>query len=357
MSSSSFRLIAEYIWLDSEYSFRSKTRIIYNDPHRPPVIPDDKSSVEWIPKWNYDGSSCGQSDIGAGINTEIELYPVYWCWDPFRKEIMERGQHSHTRCIMVLCDNNATAASRRNHAIESFKKPQTSEPWFGIEQEYYLVNSENSKCPYGYTESNMPKHQKRFYCNMSRENGRDVAEKHMWYCISADLKIAGVNAEVGPSQWEYQIGPCVGIAAGDELMLSRYIMERIVSDIPGMTISWSPKPFRQYNGSGCHTNFSTKEMREKGGYRHIIRSIELLGQRCANAQNDLYGVDNYLRTTGTHEAPSSKEFSYGVGTRNTSVRIGKQTSKDQKGYYEDRRPGANMNPYYVIAQLNNSTLH
>ena len=41
------------------------------------------------------------------------------------------------------------------------------------------------------------------------------------------------------------------------------------------------------------------------------------------------------------------EFSYGVSDRGASVRIPWQVEIDKKGYIEDRRPNANMDPYVV----------
>ena len=59
----------------------------------------------------------------------------------------------------------------------------------------------------------------------------------------------------------------------------------------------------------------------------------------------VYGADNHLRLTGIHETSSIDKFTWGVGTRNTSIRIPNQTFKDKCGYFEDRRPAANVDPY------------
>ncbi len=50
------------------------------------------------------------------------------------------------------------------------------------------------------------------------------------------------------------------------------------------------------------------------------------------------------RLTGLHETAPWTEYSYGVSNRGASVRIPWQVEKDQKGYIEDRRPNANMDP-------------
>ena len=83
-----------------------------------------------------------------------------------------------------------------------------------------------------------------------------VIDLHL--CLKAGLSISGVNAEVAPGQWEYQIGPCEGIKSGDQLWISRWIMERL-SEKYKVTVDWSPKPIEGLNGSGCHTNLQTYE--------------------------------------------------------------------------------------------------
>ena len=64
-----------------------------------------------------------------------------------------------------------------------------------------------------------------------------------------------------------------------------------------------------------------------------------------------YGSDNSERLTGQHETSSLEEFSYGVGSRNTSIRIPNQTNIDNKGYFEDRRPSSSLDPYVVTSLI------
>ena len=57
--------IAEYIWLDANKKFRSKTKVIYD-------LMDN--NVYMYPKWDYDGSSTGQAN---GTSSEIVLVPIF----------------------------------------------------------------------------------------------------------------------------------------------------------------------------------------------------------------------------------------------------------------------------------------
>ncbi len=70
----------------------------------------------------------------------------------------------------------------------------------------------------------------------------------------------------------------------------------------------------------------------------------------------VYGTGNELRMTGLHETSSFEKFSWGVADRTASIRIPRDTENDKCGYFEDRRPSSNMDPYLVTAMLFNSTV-
>ena len=92
-------------------------------------------------------------------------------------------------------------------------------------------------------------------------------------------------------------------------------------------------------------------MREN--YDACIAAAEALGgnheEHIAN-----YGADIEQRLTGLHETASYREFKYGVSDRGASVRIPWQVARDGKGYIEDRRPNANMDPYKVTELIINT---
>ena len=59
--------------------------------------------------------------------------------------------------------------------------------------------------------------------------------------------------------------------------------------------------------------------------------------------------------TGKHETADFHKCTSGVANRGASIRIGNETYEDKKGYFEDRRPSSNMNPYLVTGKLMETT--
>jgi len=60
--------------------------------------------------------------------------------------------------------------------------------------------------------------------------------------------------------------------------------------------------------------------------------------------------------TGDNETSSFDKFSWGTGNRSASIRIPTETKYNECGYFEDRRPSSNMDPY-VVTSLIFKTIH
>jgi glutamine synthetase len=250
-------------------------------------------------------------------------------------------------------DGSVHPSNTRAHLRKLEEKHAAQGAWFGIEQEYTLFQG---RSPLGWPEGGYPAPQGPFYCGVGADEvfGRDIVEEHLDLCIDAGLEISGINAEVMPGQWEYQIGPLNPLASGDQMWLSRWLLYRISEDY-GVSATLHPKPVKgDWNGAGAHTNFSTKAMREPGGIAIIEDACEKLSQKHPE-HIAVYGAHNEERLTGLHETCSINEFRYGISDRGASIRIPMQTSKDGYGYLEDRRPSANMDPYLVCAIILETT--
>lgn len=338
------RFTAEYIWLGGADEFRTKSKAM-----------DGK--VLWdancYPEWSYDGSSTGQAN---GNDSEVILKPVAVFKDPFA-----RGVDG----VLVLCETyypngKALPNNYRTGASETFNKKLEAKPWYGIEQEFYLTGPCDNYASQTYTNPlgmYRAKRQGQYYCGVGTNNafGRKVANNAYSNCLCAGVKVSGMNAEVAPGQWEIQVGPCEGIDAGDHLMMCRYILHRTAEEF-NIQVNLDPKLVKgDWNGSGCHVNYSTLQMREDGGYKHIVSAIEKLGIR-HEEHMEWYGDGNEDRMTGEHETAAYDKFSYGVANRGASVRIPRQTEKDKKGYFEDRRPASNIDPYVVTSMIFETTI-
>ncbi|XP_063974997.1 glutamine synthetase 2 cytoplasmic isoform X2 [Diachasmimorpha longicaudata] len=328
---------AKYIWIDGTgEGMRSKTRTLDFVPKHPTELP-------W---WTYDGSSTYQAD---GANSDIFLRPVAIYRDPFR-----RGHNRLVLCETFNSDKTPTKTNLRHKCNEAMEAIKELEPWFGIEQEYTFLDFDGR--PLGWPKNGFPGPQGPYYCGVGADKviGREIVEAHYRACLYAGVNLAGTNAEVMPSQWEFQVGPCVGIAGGDDLWIARFILHRIAEEY-GVIATLDPKPVDgSWNGAGAHTNFSTKPMRQDGGIAEINKAIERLSKqhlRHIQAYDPRGGKDNERRLTGKCETSSIHDFSAGTANRGCSIRIPRGVAEDKKGYLEDRRPSSNCDPYAVCNAL------
>jgi glutamine synthetase len=325
---------AEYIWIDGTEptaKLRSKTKILPKG-----------GSVGDLPIWGFDGSSTNQA---PGSASDCVLQPVFTCPDPVRG-----GDDILVLCEVLLTDMTPHPTNTRAPLREVAAKWAAQEPLFGIEQEYTLFVGSR---PLGFPDNGYPPPQGPYYCGVGDDevHGRPLVEAHMSACLEAGLGLSGINAEVMPGQWEFQMGPLSPLDVSDHLWVGRWLLYRLGEDF-GINATLDPKPVKgDWNGAGAHTNFSTKAMRE--GYDPIVAACEALGEKALEHVHH-YGFGIEGRLTGLHETAPWNEFSYGVSNRGASVRIPWQVEVDKKGYIEDRRPNANCDPYVVTRLITNT---
>ena len=182
---------AEYLWLDGcepTAKLRSKTKILEGEVKR----------LEDIPLWGFDGSSTEQA---SGHSSDCLLQPVHFVSDPIRG-----NPHVIVMCEVLNPDGTPHASNHRAELRKMAELYAHDEPWFGIEQEYTMMQGVK---PFGWPKDGYPRPQGDYYCGVgaSMVSGRALVEAHMEACVKAGLAFAGINAEVMLGQWEFQIGP------------------------------------------------------------------------------------------------------------------------------------------------------
>lgn len=330
---------AEYIWLDSKKNFRSKIKIINSV---------ENISLETFPIWNFDGSSTDQQ-IHSN-NSEVFLEPYYF--------------YKYDDNYLVFCDcfvyveNDKKYLSFRRECYDLLEKNKDYLPQFGFEQEFFMLDPKTN-LPFGLSNTNQiintvsetGEYKNSYYCGIGAgnvcNNNREFMSSVLDDLIKLNVGVTGMNMEVSPSQGEIQI--CnFGIKACDELILLRYLLVKKGEKF-NIKISFKPKLSnipKTYNGSGCHVNFSTVIMRSDYGYNYIIDFIKKLGKN-KDYLSYYGGEDNKMRLTGKNETCKWDEFKYGIGDRKASIRIPNIVFEEKKGYFEDRRPSADCDPYLV----------
>lgn len=330
-----------YIWLDGKNNLRTKLKV-QNE-----LKFDD---------WNADGSSTFQanledSEIILKVVKYVKINPKYF---NITKVYDDKHEIYIALCEVYDRDYFPHITNSRNNAQQIFDNFENKEIMFGLEQEYYIINPK-TKTPesnvYNLIECNEIEHQDYHYCYTGIEEtfGRKIAEHHLYACLDCGLNISGINSEVGPCQWEFQIGPVIGIDATDQLIIAKFLLLKI-AEMYGYQINFKPKPFSNINGSGCHINVSTKSMRDENGLEYIREALSKLS-KVSSETIQIYGEENKERLNGSCETAQWEKFSVSFGGRNASIRINNETTKQRKGYFEDRRPGSNTDLYRATSHI------
>lgn len=331
------KIILEYVWLDGYKTANLRSKVKVMD------WTSESINLSHIPEWNYDGSSTRQA---PGSDSECLLKPV---------RLYGTGDNKYiVLCEVMNPDGTPHSTNHRATLRSTLAAAPDQKFWWGFEQEYFITKDFK---PLGFPDGGYPKPQGLYYCGVGGNQvvGRELVNDHMTECLQHGIDITGTNAEVAVGQWEYQCFNTDTLKACDDLWMSRYLLYK-ESEHYGWDIDITPKPVTgDWNGSGCHTNFSTEEMRTTGGKEYLTN---LMQRFQANHVSHIsgYGEDNDRRLTGDHETQSIDKFSWGVGDRGASIRIPNAFKKNNwVGYIEDRRPASNCDPYKVAALIVNTT--
>ncbi|MFV8819902.1 glutamine synthetase beta-grasp domain-containing protein [Haliea sp. E17] len=337
-------VFAEYLWIDGTRptaQLRSRARVV--------SVPGNPAPADF-PSWGFDGSSTGQA---SSDNADCLLQPVRVYRDPLRP-----GHHFLVLCEVLAADGRPHSSNKRIQLRALLDIVAANEsPWLGFEQQYTLFES---GLPLGFEPGSNPRPQGSHYCAVGGDciRGRDFVDTHATACVKAGILFYGSNGGGMPGQWEFQVGQRGfrgedpgALRVADDLWVARYLLYRCGERL-GVSVSLDPKPVPgDWAGAGLHTSFSTLSTRNPGlGLAAIYRLIDILEEVHADHLRH-YGERLAERLTGRQSTSDFAAFSYGVAHRGASIRIPQSVAQQGQGYLEDRRPGANADPYVVASCL------
>ena len=302
------KLVLEYIWLDAKDNFRSKLKIIDKDTF------DSKT----LPIWHYNGSATGQRSI---TQMEITLHPVrvYKCpLTPINYFVLCETQDPITKEYL----------DERHKSRKIFKKYKSAEPMFGLEQEFFMIDSYTNK-PLGVIKED------NTYCENGCNNvyGRSYLLTVLQNALQMEVNVTGMSYKDEPGQASFQVCS-LGIKACDDLQILRFLMQR-VGELFNIYTNLHPKPIKDPNfyGSECHISFSNSEMRNSTSEEAGKIAVSMR-DKLQNKHNEFlekyYNVETKVRLT-----PS-------CGT----VRI-----PNNANHFKYYRPASNINPYLACSKF------
>lgn len=304
-----------YVWYDIDDNPRSKVRY-----------------CEEATEWNYDGSSTGQATTES---SEVMLLPI-------KKYYSHTKQETYVLCNISV-ENPYTAIS----TPDVHEKLKAIGLRIAFEQEFVIFDAKTAK-PYKYDEwAGLT--QGSFYCSVGAIGNGFIecyVKEAFDFAVEIGINVTGYNLEVAPAQGEIQVDSDA-INAAHDLMMLRFILWEILAKYNLYPV-YHPKPYgSHWNGSGLHTNVSTYTTMGPNGINVMHEMLKRIENEHTKWMPYL-GKGNETRLTGIHETSSFDKFTIGIASRAASVRIPTTTIQNGYGYFEDRRPAANANPYTIV---------
>ena len=336
------KFLAEYIWLDSSGNLRSKSKTI--DLYINSM--EEVLNLDIYEEWDC----CNYSETTKTENNDSEIIILKPCAvfpDPFRKEPN----------VLLLCstydyNNNPLKNNYREQSVTILKQIDHLKPLFILEQQFLIM--ENCPCcpnkisnkPYGFKDANESVliNTNQHYCSIGSNNafGRKISEQAFHSCLEAGINVLSINSHIQPSQWEIQVGPDNGLNVSDHLLIVRYILLRI-GEVFNTQISFNNINSRNNTIiSNCYINYSTIDMRN-----NIKNVYETFIKLCDNQIEQKFKEKlEIINNTNS----SNLDF-IEISQISTNIKIPYKTFKNKKGFIQDRRHSANINPYLVTSEI------
>ena len=329
------KYLNQYVWSDK-----------YGEPRVTTKLENDNDINKLF---SFNALNTGQSV--EENSSELYIRPVQRYNNPFYKRTKEL-EPSLFVCELMLNKNRSHSSNERYKSIKVLEHYEDVKMSFTLD---FFVTKKN--VPVAFISNPPPSQQGIFYCGVGGDIavGQECANDIFQNAIKSDLNVTELSGGVAPSQWTIKLEGDVKVKLLDDLICLRYIIAK-TSEKYGVTICFHPQVLKEeWNGSGCVIEYSNEKMRQDKECNYIRNTVIKNLDNTHTEYISKCGEDNNRRLLGTNNTSKHEVFTSGVGKYDCSVRIPKLTNENGYGSIEDRRPGANIDPYIVVPHLLSSS--
>ena len=338
-----------YVWLDADGGIRNA----------------NYTSLSETPKiQRFNGSACKQASTD---NADLFLVPVRTM-----KDKSLASQSNIVLCEVQTADGTPHASNARADLRKFLSTNDLTSVKIGFEQDILLIDPDTRqpyRWPTGKNEKGEPQvvfpgPQGRYYGGSGDfQRGRELINAFYNRCAwQGKIAMRSYNAGICLSQWSFVTQETDLLTACDNLIISRYLLENTAEgiDTPRCVVSYAPKSFpgTDWNGNGCTIRLYMDNYTKSSGNAGLAKAIcETIGED-HREHMVAYGAGNEQRLVGkTGGISDFNKFTWGFGDHTSSLSVPTvplNTDAAHLLYIEDRRPGANMNPYAGVLALSRS---
>ena len=327
------KYLNQYIWSDK-----------YGEPR---VITKLENNQDINKLICFNGLNTGQ--CVEDTNNDIYIRPVQMYNNPFLKRTKEL-EPSLFICELMLDASKSHSSNERTSSIKVMEHYEDVEISLTLD---FFITKKN--VPVAFLSNPAPTQQGIFYCGVGGDIavGQECANDIFTNANKADLNVTQLNGGVAPSQWSIKLEGGGKVKLLDDFICLKYIISRTAEKY-GVTICFHPQLLKEaWQGSACLVEFSNEKMRIDTDCNYIRNTVVKNLEKTHLEYVGFCGEDNDKRLKGSNNSSKHDKFTSGVGKYDCSIRIPKLTNHTGRGSIEDRRPGANINPYKVIPSLLN----
>lgn len=304
--------VFEYICLDNESKFRSKTVFSFKSIDELEEVIVDSSMISNVVVESHD----------------IILVPVKCILNPFIRD---------EKHWLVMCEIRYPNGSIHKTNTRDPLKILTdnhSDYQLGITQQFVLFDKDEKK-PVGWNDKIDV--MKNYSSKLDfMKFSQPIIDIMIEYLIHVGIQISNIQMERMVSRWSVTFQPKSLTEACDDLFLFRYIIQRISAN-NNVIVNFHPDPIQNSKiYTRCYLNLSSLKMRDEDGIQEIDRACKKLELK------HLEQFKSFCEYNGKH-------FAYGQNSSRYDVVI--HLSQNNGGYIEDKRFSGDCDIYSITTQI------